>query len=522
MRPRHPLLTAACALAVIGALVHALAGRFTLVTTRGVSMEPTYRAGDLVLTRSAGSYQVGDIIGFRSEKLGDEIILHRVVDIDGGRFTTKGDNNSWLDPDRPTEEAIVGKAWIHVPRIGGVIGRLGPARTPVLFGLAGLFVALGSAKRSGRRRRGGGTKEESAMRQSARATIAGLAGARMAVAATAAVLALASVAAYARPVTTSRTREITYEHDVAFSYGAKVAASTVYPDGRIDTGDPIFRRLVGVLDVAADYELRSDSTHAVRGTIGLVAEVRIDGWSQRFALAGASPISGGQGRVEGQIRFDELDHTVAEVAALAGVHGGTYDVEVRPTIDLGGTVDGAPIDDARAPAFVLSVTDARVHAPSELTTSASEQVAVDDAVPATVSFGPVEARVSQARRVVVPATAGAMLLLGFLMVVSWRVPRDEAARIRAANRARVVPIDGIASGTTIIDVTNAAALKRVADDYDRLILHAREVGEDWFLVQDGQMMFRYRVPQRRAWAVSARTSDARPSWAATTDSPPTA
>lgn len=86
----------------------------------GVSMEPTMRAGDLVLTRDVDpdSLQVGDIV--RYDKEGTSI-LHRIIEIaetpQGRVFVTQGDNNNTADS--PIVEAQVeGKVVLVVPKLG--------------------------------------------------------------------------------------------------------------------------------------------------------------------------------------------------------------------------------------------------------------------------------------------------------------------------------------------------------------------------------------------------------------------
>ena len=63
-------------------------------------MLPQLKPGDLVLVRSSGHYRVGDVVAYRSEFL-HRVVLHRIVRMSHGRYTFKGDNNAWLDPDQP-------------------------------------------------------------------------------------------------------------------------------------------------------------------------------------------------------------------------------------------------------------------------------------------------------------------------------------------------------------------------------------------------------------------------------------
>jgi len=88
----------------------------------GVSMQPTYYAGDVVIVRQVPpeEIQVGDVILFRHNRAA---IVHRVVAIqeqNGQRvFITKGDNNNTLD-DPVTPEEYGGRAVMLIPKVGWV------------------------------------------------------------------------------------------------------------------------------------------------------------------------------------------------------------------------------------------------------------------------------------------------------------------------------------------------------------------------------------------------------------------
>src|SRR5688500_4302191 len=84
-----------------------LGGGTTYVTTHGSSMEPEFRSGDMAILSPADSYAVGDVVAYYSAEL-DTIVMHRIVSVDANGFVTQGDNNDWLDEDRPTKEEILG------------------------------------------------------------------------------------------------------------------------------------------------------------------------------------------------------------------------------------------------------------------------------------------------------------------------------------------------------------------------------------------------------------------------------
>ncbi|NIS82351.1 MAG: signal peptidase I, partial [Anaerolineales bacterium] len=88
----------------------------------GVSMNPTFYAGDVVITRDVpvDDIEVGDIIRYQRHGV---FILHRVVEIQddpgGTWFIAKGDANNVLDDPIPANE-IQGKVIAVIPKIGWV------------------------------------------------------------------------------------------------------------------------------------------------------------------------------------------------------------------------------------------------------------------------------------------------------------------------------------------------------------------------------------------------------------------
>jgi len=123
----------------IGVLIVAVGWMFTLrpqslggpadyVMVRGISMVPTYHTGDLVIVRRQHGYSKGDIIAYhvpQGQVGAGIVVIHRIVGGgDAQGFVVKGDNNPSPDVWRPKDADIVGKAWILVPKAGGLLAFL--------------------------------------------------------------------------------------------------------------------------------------------------------------------------------------------------------------------------------------------------------------------------------------------------------------------------------------------------------------------------------------------------------------
>ncbi len=76
------------------------------IRVSGVSMEPLLHAGDTVTVAPFPTYEVGDILIFRYKN--GELLIHRLLKIEGNRYFCKGDNAFRLE-DMGAEQ-ILGKA----------------------------------------------------------------------------------------------------------------------------------------------------------------------------------------------------------------------------------------------------------------------------------------------------------------------------------------------------------------------------------------------------------------------------
>ena len=112
----------------------AFGGCTTYVSTHGTSMEPRFHTGDMAILRSAVRYEVGDVVAYRSASL-NTVVMHRIVAMDGDRFVIQGDNNDWLDEDRPTEDEVLGTLFLRIPHGGQALTAL---RSPAVLAAASL------------------------------------------------------------------------------------------------------------------------------------------------------------------------------------------------------------------------------------------------------------------------------------------------------------------------------------------------------------------------------------------------
>ncbi len=103
-----------------------LAGMLQVLVVLSGSMQPTFAAGDVILTvdTPVRSLQVNDIITYWSPDNMKSLVTHRIVNISedgqGLSFQTKGDANEGVDQYVVPAELVVGRMALTIPYVGHV------------------------------------------------------------------------------------------------------------------------------------------------------------------------------------------------------------------------------------------------------------------------------------------------------------------------------------------------------------------------------------------------------------------
>jgi signal peptidase I len=150
-------------------------------------------------------------------------------------------------------------------------------------------------------------------------------------------VAAALVAAFAMPPG-SGAPTASPQQTATLRYGASVAPGVAYPDGRIETGQPVFRQLSEQVDVSVDYAVDGPTDGVVRADASLWLELLSSaGWSQTTVLA-AQELTSQPGRLEATVGLDDTAELVGALAAETGVASGASTVRLGATFTP--TVDG--------------------------------------------------------------------------------------------------------------------------------------------------------------------------------------
>lgn len=107
------------AILLLGSIVP-ISGGYQVRVVESGSMEPVFSTGSAILTKSASSYEIGDVVTFQRRE-DASATTHRIISKEDGLYTVKGDANNTADL-VPVEEAeIAGVVFFQVPFLGYVL-----------------------------------------------------------------------------------------------------------------------------------------------------------------------------------------------------------------------------------------------------------------------------------------------------------------------------------------------------------------------------------------------------------------
>lgn len=318
-----------------------LGGRTSYVIVNGISMEPKFHKGDLVLVRTSSTYNVGDIVVYRHPTIGP--IIHRIIGKDGNHFIFKGDNNNFVDSYHPTQSELIGKFWFYIPAIGkpftAIRDRLAIAGLVALSGLIVLWpYARGSSSRKKRakRKRSTGERREPSMDAQSES---GQTLLMVLVAVGIASLALALLT-FSRPLHCLVTSDASYHQAGTFSYSA-TAPGSIYDANAVATGDPVYPNVTNQVNFKFEYHLTSDQPVNVSGTASLAAEIGDStGWKRTIELLPPSSFKGTAFIALGTLDLSQVQSVIDQFQQATGVVWPNYTVNIVPHVQINGTLAG--------------------------------------------------------------------------------------------------------------------------------------------------------------------------------------
>jgi len=493
MTMRRLVIALSCT-ALLGGVVAFLTGAVAMVETHGNSMAPRIEATDLVLVHASNTYRVGDVVAYTSSELG-QVVLHRVTSIhDDGRYTLRGDHNTFDDPEQPTEQQFIGKELLHVPAGGIWIDRL---TSPIALGVMAFAVLATGGTTANARRRGTKRTRKTPMAQHAAPTRSARTASSwpprwrttMAVAAATLCIGLALGAmSWTRPTASISTTADPTARTVTFTYQADVPRSPAYDDTRVTAPDPIFRRLTDKVNIR--YTYRGEP-----GTLSVAGELSApSGWHSTVPLQPPVTFNEFEHTATIPVDLDRLERHAHAGADVIGIPATQIDIAIVPTITTedGGTFAPAlrfaltplQLSLVGGPASLEAVDPTTTHSPD------SAQSAQD-----TLQLAGYELPVASARAVSVALIVGPLALLCLAGLISTRRTASEGAAIKRRYASLLLPVEPMTSppGRPVVDVTDFAALAKLSERYGLMVMHWTRANVDTFTVHDDGITYRYRT-----------------------------
>lgn len=262
-----------------------------------------------------------------------------------------------------------------------------------------------------------------------------------------------------------------------------------------------FVKLVRRLDVSFAYRFDSRLRNDVQGGIALDARVADGtGWSRVVPIAQTKPFDGPVARAEGVLDLARLESLGARMRDLTGSGTSSFVVTLVPRVDVMGYAGTSLLDESFAPElrFGLDSVSLKLDAAAGEGTSLLPRVEGVTRVLASgrLELGPVSLPVSDARVfAVVGIAATVLILLGAVVVLRRAGGRSEGDRITARYGSRIVRAStSVPDGRSVTDVTDIAALVRLAQHYDRVILQTGDERSRTYLLDDGVTLYRFQPP----------------------------
>ncbi len=487
-----------------------MGGSAAYIIVNGVSMEPNFRLGDLIIVSPSSQYNIGDAVVYRNQGMGGKNVFHRIIEVNAGRYILQGDNNSWVDSYQPAKEEIIGKLWFHIPRGGKALER---ARTPI--GMAVSVSVLGFLLATGffpERMKGKNKMKFTSIRASVtgfiKKAIIRLAEHRHAIPPPGKksnqtshnsgntpefiffVLGIISfssfilaIVSFSRPAFDTVKDAIGYSHLGAFSYST-AAPQGVYDENKVKTGDPIFPGLTCKVEVGFQYILLADGVEGFSGTRQLIAVITdpVSGWKRTLPLEEPAQFAETSTITTARLDLCKIASLVESFEENSSSNPGYYELTLHPQISISAVIEGRELRDTfnaglkfkydRNQFYVIQDAENDPFNPAKTGALGRDRIEAD-----TLSLFGLKVEIPALRMISVIGLAGA--LAGMFLL--WRhmqslSKKNRVEFIRTQFGVLLVDVQKTKFGASksLIDVSSIEDLGKLAERHNTMILHERQ------------------------------------------------
>lgn len=468
----------------------AIGGRVSYVMVNGISMEPGFHLGDLTILRRDSDYRVGEIVTYRDSQM-QAYVIHRIIGIDQDQFILQGDNNSWIDAYRPTQEEIIGKLWVHIPKLGKVFTWMrSPLNLALIIGLLGGVLMKGMIK----------SEKQGQQNRSPEGFSDTLEGGLYLFGFFALLFLGLAVFAFVRP-STRPADKIKYQQESHFSYSA-TGTPVLYDSNIVQSGEPVFPKLACFLNVDFTYGVSGDQLQGISGTHQLVARVMDEqsGWQRTIPISQPASFSGNTFTSASTVDLCQVITLVNTLEQETGLRANTYTLEIIPQVKMTAVAAGTQITDSFDPKLVFRFDEVHFSLSTPkgqddpLNYSQQSSAQNLNMVANTISILGWEPTISKVRMIslfgLVVSISG-VVLLGLQAFATAQYSQEAWIQLRYNSLLVNVYERDIQPTSTLIDVTTIDELAKLAERHNTVILHMTLNFLHCYLVQGNGVTYRF-------------------------------
>jgi len=469
-----------------------LGGSVTYVIVDGNSMEAKFHRGDLILLRKAATYKVGDAVTYQNAEMG-RYVFHRIINLNLDRFVLQGDNNAWLDSYQPTQEEIVGKLWMHLPRVGKTVEWLRlPINMALAVGLLGGSLMSSMMIRPSKHEKG---------KNKPSSNFGGLLTILLYFLGFIVLTFLAlGIFAFTRPLTRT-VGKIPYQQEGKFFYSA-TGTTGVYDTDQVRSGEPIFPKLTCFLNLGFAYSMSANQLQDISGTHQLYARVLDEqsGWHRTIPMIAATGFVGNSYLTMATLDLCQVEALVNLMEQETGFHQNAYTLEIVSHVDIMANVAGQQVQDSFDPTlafrfdevhFYLANNDAQANPLQLSKQSLTGNSDLEANILPLLGWKPT---VQMMRGI---ALIGLGLSLGGFLGIGWYIYtmayQSQEALIRLSYGSLIMDVHerSLDISSPVIDVGTIDDLARMAERQNTMILHMTVNFLNYYLVQSSGTTYRY-------------------------------
>ena len=509
-------------------------GLASYIIVIGNSMEPGFHIGDLIITHEEADYSIGDAVVYRNLEL-KNFVFHRIIAEQMGRFTMQGDNNSWTDTYEPSQEEVLGKLWLHIPKGGNAIQKIrNPISTAIIAGVLGGILATGffTNKRKGRKRMD--NKPTQAWFTSFKQKIQGwfaklnapelqkpsianngllLEGLFFSLGLVAFASFILGIISFSRPATRLVSNDISYDQLGFFAYTA-TAPQDIYDSNAIQSGDPIFTKLTCSVDVTFQYTLVAQQAENISGTYQLTATIseRTNGWERTIPLQEEGIFTNSTFNTNAKLDLCKIEKLTQSMEQGTDLHPGSYTLSISPNVKVDGVVAGRALQSIfnTGPEFRYDRIQFYLLANEEqgnlLNITKTGILSKEQTVANTMRLLGTELAISALRSIAVFGLIGSLIGLAVLGVRMQNLSQSEPAQyIRTRYNSMMIDIQNadMIDSSALVDVSSIDDLGKLAERFNAMILHAEFSKSHAYYVQDEGTTYRFVMSIETESAVPA-------------------